>query len=143
MSDINKVLGNFNEEYSKLDHETQIKLENFIAGIEEVGQDIVGGTIFEGTAEFLNSIMPCLQVISSTITCVKIDLENGTYYHDLKWEPNDFIIPADVLVRANERYAKIHGENSLDADSDSEECNLLVRQKSGPYYADDDCPSSR
>jgi hypothetical protein len=142
MSDISKVLGNFKEEYSKLDHETQIKLDHFIAGIEEVGQDMVGGTIFEGSVELLNSIMPCLQSISSTITSVKIELENGTYRHDLKWEPNDFIIPSDVLVRAYDRYAKIQAENSLDEDFDSDQPNLLVRQNSGPNYAYDDSTPS-
>jgi hypothetical protein len=139
---MSKVLGNFSEEYSKLDPETQIKLDHFIAGIEEVGQDIVGGTIFRESEEFLNRIMPCLQSISSTITSVKVELDDGNYYHDLKWKPNDFIIPSDVLARANERYAKTHVENNSDDDFDSDGCNLLVRQKSGPYYADDDCPSS-
>lgn len=142
MSDINKALGNFKEEYSKLDDETQIKLDHFIAGIEEVGQDMVGGTVFEGSVELLNSIMPCLQSISSTITCVKIVLENGTYYHDLKWEPNDFIIPSDVLVRAQERYAKNQDDNSVDDDLNSDQPNLLVRQKSGPNYAYDDSTPS-
>lgn len=142
MSDINLKLSNFSEEYSKLDHETQIKLDHFIAGIEEVGQDMVGGTNFEGSIEFLNSIRPCLHTISSSLTIAKIDLENGSYIHNLKWEPNDFIIPADVLTRAYERYSKINLENNSDDDINSDGCNLLVRQSSGPYYADDDSTPS-
>ena len=152
MSILDKDQSYFSEEYNKLDPDTQVKLDHFIAGIEEVGQDIVGGTIFEGSSELLNSIMPCLHAISSTITSVKINLENGTYYHDLKWEPNDFIIPPDVLVRAYERYTKMAAlsgvgqiQNKVNGNEyKSDDYLLLSRASSAPssYYECDDCPSS-
>ena len=141
----------FNHEYSKLDSDTQAKLDHFIAGIEEVGQDTVGATIFNGSVQLLESFMPSLQVISPTIACLKIDLHNGNYCHELKWKPNDFIIPADVLARA---YARIEVSAAAASDShhlkidanyssESDDENLLCRQQSSQsYYGCDDCPSS-
>ena len=35
--------------------------------------------------------------------CIDINIDNNTNIHKLNWEPNDFTIPADVLVRAYER----------------------------------------
>jgi hypothetical protein len=97
-------VNNFNRLYDALDEETQIKLDHFIAGIEEVGQNMVGETIYNGDMELLYKFMPCLQSISSTITYCKIDVYENKYIHKLQWSPNDFIIPPNVLVRANERY---------------------------------------
>lgn len=151
MSILGKDLSYFSEEYNKLDPDTQVKLDHFIAGIEEVGQDLVGGTIYEGSSELLSKIMPCLQAISSTISSAKIDLTNGTYYHNLTWVPNDFIIPPDVLVRANERYVKSMGlsaDNQTEKETDEEYQNydfgLLTRASSSnnSYYGGDDNVSS-
>lgn len=96
-------VNNFNRLYDGLDEETQIKLDHFIAGIEEVGQNMVGETIYDGSVEFLHKFMPCLQSISSTITYLKIDIDSNKYMHKLKWTPDDFVIPPKVLVRATER----------------------------------------
>lgn len=151
MSSLVAPLGNFSEEYNKLDPETQAKLDNLIAGIEEVGQDIVGGTIFQGSSELLRSIMPCLHTLSSTITSSVIDLDNGMQNHKLSWEPNDFIIPQNVLVRANERYAKSMGisldsknQKETDEEYEIDDCGLLARTNSSgnAYHFEDDNVSS-
>jgi len=130
----------FNIEYNKLDPDTQAKLDNFMAGIEEVGQDTVGGTIFNGSIQLLESFMPSLQVISPTIAYLKIDLPDGKYCYELKWEPNDFIIPTDLLIRAYERInvsAVGYSDNpSLKIDSPN---NWELLQS---YDHCDDCPSS-
>ena len=99
-------VNNFNRLYDSLDTDTQMKLDHFIAGIEEVGQHMVGETTYNGSMELLHKIMPCLQAISSTINYLKIDINDNKYIHKLKWTPNDFIIPPKVLVRANERISK-------------------------------------
>jgi hypothetical protein len=105
-------VNNFNRLYDGLDEETQIKLDHFIAGIEEVGQNMVGETIYDGSVELLCKFMPCLQSISSSITYFKIDIHENKYIHKLKWTPDDFIIPSNVLVRANERYEIIQSGTS-------------------------------
>ena len=106
-SNIEDIVNNFNRHYDDLDEETQIKLDHFIAGIEEVGQHMVGETIYNGDIELLHKFMPCLQAISSTITCYKIDVYENKYIHKLQWTPDDFIIPPDVLVRAYERISGV------------------------------------
>ena len=93
----------FNELYNKLDICTQVRLDSFIAGVEEVGQDMIGDTIFHGSKELLDMFMPCLKAISSSIYISDINIDNNDIIHRLNWEPNDFIIPADVLVRAYRR----------------------------------------
>lgn len=93
----------FNELYNKLDICTKVRLDSFIAGVEEVGQDMIGDTIFHGSKELLDMFMPCLQAISPTIYISDINIDNNDIIHRLNWEPNDFTIPADVLVRAYER----------------------------------------
>ncbi len=100
-------VNNFNRLYDGLDEETQIKLDHFIAGIEEVGQDMVGETIYNGDKELLYKFMPCLQAISSTITYFKIVIDDNKYIHKLQWTPDDFVIPPNVLVRANERISSV------------------------------------
>jgi hypothetical protein len=106
-SDTADRVNNFNRLYDGLDEETQIKLDHFIAGIEEVGQDMVGETIYGGSVEFLEKFMPCLQTISSTITYCKIVVDDNKYIHKLQWTPDDFVIPPNVLVRANERISNV------------------------------------
>jgi len=76
-------VNNFNRLYDGLDKEMQIKLDHFIAGIEEVGQHKVGETIYNGSVELLDKIMPCLQAISSTITYLKIDINDNKYIHPM------------------------------------------------------------
>lgn len=93
----------FNELYNQLDIDTQVKLDSFIAGVEEVGQDMVGETFFRGSKELIDMFMPCLKAISPSIYISDINIDNNTNIHKLNWEPNDFTIPADVLVRAHER----------------------------------------
>ena len=100
-------VNNFNRLYDDLDEETQTKLDHFIAGIEEVGQHMVGETIYNGDMELLYKFIPCLQAISSTITYYKIDIDENKYIHKLKWTPDDFIIPTDVLIRANKRFSSL------------------------------------
>lgn len=92
---------NFNAIYNNLDKYTQVKLDHFIAGVEEVGQNFVGETIYNGSREVLDSFMPCLQAISPSIYISMTNIDDNNYLHKLNWEPNDFTIPADVLVRAN------------------------------------------
>ena len=94
---------NFNNHYSELDSKTQIQLDHFLAGIEEVGQHIIGRTIFRGSGELLNKFMPCLQTISSSIRISESNLDGQTNLHELTWTPNDLDIPADLLVRAIDR----------------------------------------
>lgn len=106
-SNIVDRVNNFNRLYDGLDEETQIKLDHFIAGIEEVGQNMVGETIYDGSVELLHKFMPCLQAISSTITYCQIEIDENKYIHKLKWTPDDFIIPSNVLVRANERISSV------------------------------------
>jgi len=137
------IVNKFNEQYAKLDTATQVTLDHFLAGIDEVGQHIVGETIFRGSAELLNRYMPCIQAISSSVRISETGLDGDSNLHELKWEPNDFVIPSDVLVRA---YARIENPG---ADSDdgcgSEEEHPLVRQMSSQsrHCENDDCPSSR
>ncbi len=100
-------VNNFNRLYDGLDEETQIKIDRFIAGVEEVGQNMVGETIYGGSVELLQKFMPCLQAISSTITCVKFDVDENKYMHKLQWTPDDFVIPPDVLVRAYDRISGV------------------------------------
>jgi hypothetical protein len=102
-------LNNFNCLYDNLDKEIQVRLDDFIAGIEEVGQFIIGETIYNGDIEILNKFMPCLQAISPTIIYMKIELNENKYIHKLTWTPDDFIIPPDVIIRANDRYYKKYG----------------------------------
>jgi len=97
-------VNNFNRLYERLDKHTQVKLDHFIAGIEEVGQFIIGETFYHGTYESLNEIMPCLKAISPTISSIKIEIDDNKFIYKLTWIPNDFIIPPDVIIRANERY---------------------------------------
>ena len=99
-------VNNFNRLYDSLDEETQMKLDHFIGGIEEVGQHMLGETTYNGSMELLHKFMPCLQAISSTITYLKIDINDNKHIHKLQCTPNDFIIPPKVLVRANERISK-------------------------------------
>ena len=106
--DITDSVTNFNRLYANLDEHTQVKLDHFIAGIEEVGQFIIGETFYHGTDESLNEIMPCLKAISPTISLIKIELDNNKYIYKLTWTPNDFVIPPDVIIRANERYNNKH-----------------------------------
>jgi hypothetical protein len=101
---ITDSINNFNRLYRNLDEDTQVKLDHFIAGIEEVGQFIIGETFYHGTDESLNEIMPCLRAISQTITSTKIELDDNKYIFKLTWTPNDFVIPPEVIIRANERY---------------------------------------
>lgn len=144
--------GNFKLEFDKLDNETQIALDNFIAAIEEVGQDIVGGTVYYGTSTQLDQFMPCLQALSTSISSIKIDLPNDTYCFRLSWQPNDFIIPQEVLARVNERHAKMNGKKpgnlveikEMDEDEQSYDFGVLTRTASGPSsydYFDDNVSS--
>jgi hypothetical protein len=140
MSETENRIYKFNEEYNKLDPDTQAKLDNFMAGIEEVGQDRVGGTIFNGSAQLLESFMPSLQVISPTIAYLKIDLHDGNYCYELKWEPNDFIIPDDLLIRAYERINVSVGQSSDNPSLKIDSPNNWELLQS--YDHCDDCPSS-
>jgi len=101
-------IDNFNNRYNKLDDLTKAKLDHFIAGIEEVGQFIIGETFYNGTNETLDEFMPCLKAISPSITSMKIELDDHKYIFKLTWTPNDFVIPPDVIIRANERYNNNH-----------------------------------
>jgi hypothetical protein len=94
---------NFNKHYSELDSETQIQLDHFLAGIEEVGQHIVGRTIFRGSGELLNKFMPCLQTISSSIRISESNLNGDSNLYELTWMPNDLDIPGELLLRAIDR----------------------------------------
>jgi len=105
-TNITDSINNFNRLYANLDEDTQVKLDHFIAGIEEVGQFIVGETFYDGTFESLNEIMPCLKAISPTIISDKIELDDNKYIFKLTFTPNDFVIPPEVIIRANERYYK-------------------------------------
>jgi hypothetical protein len=97
-------LNQFNGLYNMLDQDTQVSLDHLIAGIEEVGQFIIGETFYNGNDELLNKFMPCLKAISPSITYFKIELDDNKYIHKLTWTPNDFVIPPDVIIRANERF---------------------------------------
>ena len=97
---------NFNNQYSKLDTETQIQLDHFLAGIEEVGQHYTGRTIFRGSGELLSKFMPCLQSISSSICISESNLDGHSNLYELTWTPNDLNIPADLLLRALDRIIK-------------------------------------
>ena len=99
MSSVN----NFNKHYNELDSDTQIKLDHFLAGIEEVGQHIIGRTIFRGSGELLSKFMPCLQTISSSICISESNLDGDSNLYELTWTPNDLDIPADLLFRALDR----------------------------------------
>jgi hypothetical protein len=105
---ITDSIQNFNRLYLTLDELTQAKLDHFIAGIEEVGQFITGETLYDGTTETLDQMMPCLKAISPTITSTKIELDDNKYIYKLTWTPNDFVIPSDVIIRANEQYNNKH-----------------------------------
>jgi hypothetical protein len=102
MSSVN----NFNKHYSDLDSETQIRLDHFLAGIDEVGQHKIGRTIFRGSGELLHKFMPCLQTISSSICISESNLDGHSNLHELSWTPNDLDIPADLLLRALDRRIK-------------------------------------
>ena len=152
MSSSPGIVGNFKLEYDKLDSETQVALDNFIAGVEEVGQDIVGETVYYGTSAQLDKFMPCLQALSTSISSIKIDLPNENCCFRLNWEPNDFIIPQEVLARVNKRHTKMFGntpknldENKeTDEDYESDDLGLLTRTASGPSSYDcfdDNVPS--
>jgi hypothetical protein len=91
---------NFNALYNNLDKDTQVKLDHFIAGVEEVGQNFVGETIYNGSREVLDRFMPCLQSISPSIYISMTNIDDNNNLHKLNWEPNDFTIIQDVLVRA-------------------------------------------
>ena len=99
MANIDRV-NKFNVLYDKLDKDTQVKLDHFIAGVEEVGQNFIGETFFRESKELLDRMMPCLQTISPSIYISITNIDDNNYLHKLNWEPNDFTIPADVLVRA-------------------------------------------
>lgn len=90
----------FNTLYNNLDTDTKVKLDHFIAGVEEVGQNFIGETFFRESKELLDRMMPCLQAISPSIYISIPNIDDNNYLHKLNWEPNDFTIPADVLVRA-------------------------------------------
>jgi len=93
----------FYEQYSKLDTTSQIELDHFLACIEEVGEHLSGETTYRGNIEKLNSFMPCLQSISSSVTISVKEKDDDVNLHKLTWKPNDFNIPADVLLRAIDR----------------------------------------
>ena len=105
-STISRKYDRFFEEYSKLDATSQIELDYFLACIEEVGEHLIGKTIYRGSIEKLNSFMPCLQSISSSVTISVKEKNNDVNLHELTWEPNDLDIPADVLLRAIDRLTK-------------------------------------
>jgi hypothetical protein len=63
MSSNSNGVNKFNMHYNDLDQETQIRLDHFLAGIEEVGQHIVGETHFDGGEELLSKFMPCLLIL--------------------------------------------------------------------------------
>jgi hypothetical protein len=90
----------FNALYNKLDKDTQVKLDHFIAAIEEVGQHMVGETIFRGNKELLQRVMPCLEAISPSIYISMANIDDNNNLHKLNWYPNDFTIIQDVLVRS-------------------------------------------
>jgi hypothetical protein len=98
----NEKYSKFYEQYEKLDTSSQIELDNFLACIEEVGQHFVGETTYYGKIEKLNSFMPCLLSISSSVN-IK-DNYGDCNIHKLTWEPADFDIPADLLLRVIDRY---------------------------------------
>jgi len=139
MNDINSVLSNFNDEFKKLDIETQIKLDDFIQEIEEVGYHLMEGMNFRHDEEFLNTIWPALQAICSTISSKKTAGFNGNFNIELTWEPYNFIIPPDSLARSNEQY-KIKL-----ATAENDDLFPLVRTASGPsvYNYEDDTVFSR
>jgi hypothetical protein len=140
--------------YNDLDQETQIRLDHFLAGIEEVGQHIVGETHFDGGEELLSKFMPCLKEISSSVHISdSYENENGNNkIYKVSWTPNDMNIPADVLLRAIDRVTnvgKAFTTNSplskTDTDgSDLDDVSPLVRSCSSvpSYYESDDVPSS-
>jgi hypothetical protein len=99
MTDLDRE-NNFNALYNNLDKDTQVKLDHFIAGIEEVGQNFIGETIYKGSKELLDRFMPCLQAISPSIYISMTNIDDNNHLHKLNWEPNDFTIIQDVLVRA-------------------------------------------
>ena len=130
-------INNYTRLFNQLDATTQTQLNNFLAGIEEVGQNFGSGTHYNGPEEFINKVLPCLQALSPSITSLKINLLNGTYYHKLEWECRDFVLPSNVLVHEHEE----HEVEEFDDDSG----NLLVRTRSAPSqyqeYEDDSVPS--
>jgi hypothetical protein len=152
MSSNSNGVNNFNMHYNDLDQETQIRLDHFLAGIEEVGQHIVGETHFEGGEELLSKFMPCLKEISSSVH-ISGSYENGNNkIYKLSWTPNDMNIPADVLLRAIDRITNVgktftpnSALSNTDTDcSDIDDSSPLVRTcSSAPYnYMSDDVPSS-
>ncbi len=134
MKDISSALSNFNDIYTKLDIETQIKLDDFILEIEEVGYHLSEGMNFRHDEEFLNTIWPALQSICSTISSKKMLGFNGNYNIELSWEPYNFIIPPDSLARSNERH-KIKLSTV-----ETDDLFPLLRTASGPsvYNYEDD-----
>jgi len=93
----------FNTLYNNLDADTQVKLDLFIARVEEVGQNFIGETFFRDSKELLDRLMHCLIAISPSMYISMANIDDNIYLHKLNWEPNDFTIPRGVLARANER----------------------------------------
>jgi len=102
-SSIPSKYAGFYEQYSQLDTTSQIELDHFLACIEEVGEHLTGETIYHGSIKKLNSFMPCLQSISSSVTISEKEIDNDVNLHKVTWKPNDFDIPADALLRAIDR----------------------------------------
>jgi len=151
MSSHSNGVNNFNTHYNDLDQETQIRLDHFLAGIEEVGQHMVGETHFDGGEELLSKFMPCLKEISSSVH-ISGSYENGhNKIYKVSWTPNDMYIPADVLLRAIDRVTNVGkpiahnttlSPNDTDG-SDIDDCSPLVRSCSSvpSYFESDDVPS--
>jgi hypothetical protein len=114
MSGLEVVFSNFNNEYNKLDIDTQKKLDDFIAGIEEVGSHFSNGINFTYDEELLDKFLPSLKTICSTLSSKKSISDQGDVILELNWEPNNFIIPPDVIVRTTERY------NNMNSSQDDE-----------------------
>lgn len=138
MDQVELAISKFNNEYAKLDSDTQIKLDDFILGIEEVGYHLSDGMKFLYDQEFLDSIWSALQAICSTLSTKKSYSFKGDVLIELNWEPNNFIIPPDVIARTNERYKVMLSEDQRD------DLFPLIRTASGPsvYYYEEDIVTS-
>lgn len=85
----------FEDWYACLTNEMKDHISKLLVKIDECGEHHIGHTIFVGSKEIFDSILPCLFCLSSTLDYENVDGMENVYR--IEWQPSDFIIPDMIL----------------------------------------------
>jgi hypothetical protein len=116
----------FESWYALLNSEMKDHISNLLVKIDECGEHHIGYTIFVGSEEIFDSILPCLFSLSSSLRYHNVDGMERVYR--IEWQPSDFIIPDMILDdTASNTSTPIAGRALYDSYDDFESLEPLSR----------------